>query len=194
MDGGQGLERRLGVGQDDLDHPLNQNPLDGGVGPALDAQGGGAATAAQQHVDDRIDQVGIDRQQTVIVQLLGPEYRQDRRQGNGVQIVAEPDRRDVVERDLDVVGGEVPQGRRHQPHQAVEDDLEHRQTLVGDERGVDDGADAGPFGIIAVAEIEAQQIVDLVLVQDAFGGRARPFLAEGVGGGERVELVRIGHY
>ncbi len=30
----------------------------------------------------------------------------------------------------DVVGREVAQGRRHQPHQAVEDDLEHREALV----------------------------------------------------------------
>jgi hypothetical protein len=141
--GVQGLEGRLGVVQHDLDHPLHQHPLDGGVGSALDAHGRGAATAAQQHVDDRVDQVGVDRQQAVVVQLLGPEHRQDGRQRDRVQIVAEADRRDVVEADLDVVGGEVAQGRRHQPHQAVEDDLQHRQALVRDQGRVDDGADAG---------------------------------------------------
>ena len=33
--------------------------------------------------------------------------------------------------------------RRHQPHQAVEDDFQHRQALIGDQRRIDDGADAG---------------------------------------------------
>ncbi len=97
------------VVQDHLDHALHQHALDGGVGPALDAHGRGAAAAAQQHVDDRIDQVGIDGEQAVIVQLLGAEHRQDGRQRDRVQIVAEADRRDVVEADLDVVGGEVAQ-------------------------------------------------------------------------------------
>ena len=170
--GVSGSKAALGVGQHHLDHPLHQHPLDGGVGPALDAHGRGAAPPAEQHVDDRIDQVGVDRQQAVVVQLLGAEHRQDRRQRDRVQIVAEADRGDVVEADLDVVGGEVAQGGRHQPHQAVEDDLEHRQALVGDQRRVDDGADAGAVGRVVVGEVEAQQAVDLVLVEDALGAGA----------------------
>src|SRR5690606_3713206 len=86
--------------------------------------------------------------------------------------------------------GEVAQRRRHQPHEAVEDDLQHRQTLVGDERGVDDRPDAGAFGVIVVAEVEAQQAVDLVLGQYPLGGRG-PIpggrlqrLGEGVARGE----------
>src|SRR6185437_7264154 len=103
-----------------------------------------------------------------------------RRQRYRVQVVAEADRRDVVEADLDVVGGEVAQRRRHQPHQAVEDDLQHRQALVGDQRRVDDGADAGALGGVVVGEVEAQQAVDLILIEDALGGD-RP-----VGGGRGV--------
>jgi hypothetical protein len=140
-----------------------------------------AAPPAQQHVDDRIDQVGIDRQQAVIVQLLGPEHRQDRRQRDGVQIVAEPDRRDVVEADLDVVGGEVAQRGRHQPDQPVKDDLQHRQPLVGDQRGIDDGADAGAAGLVVAGQVEAEQAVDLILVQDALAGRRKGVLVNAAG-------------
>jgi hypothetical protein len=107
--GRQRFEGGARVVQHHLDHPLDQHPLDGGIGAALDAHGRRAAASAQQHVHDRIDQIGIDRQQAVVVQLLGPEHGQDRRQRDRVQVVAEPDRADVVERDLDVVGGEVPQ-------------------------------------------------------------------------------------
>jgi len=178
----QGLEGGAGVGQHDLDHPLDQNPLDRRIGPTLDAQGRRAATPPQQHIDDRIDQVGIDRQQAVVVQFLRPEHRQDGWQGNGVQIVAEPDRRDGVETDLDVVRGEVAQRGRHQPHEAVKDDLEHRQPLVADEGGVDDRANAGALSVIPLAHVEAEKAVDLILVEDAFGQ------------GRRAWIIRFGFF
>jgi hypothetical protein len=169
LTGCSGSKAALQVVQHHLDHPLNQHAFDGRVGTALDAHRGRAATAAQQHVDDRVDQVGVDRQQAVVVQLLGPEHGQDGRQRDRVQIVAEADRADVVEADLDVVGREVPQAGRHQPHQAVEDDFQHRQALVRDQRRVDDGADARAVFAAVAREVEAQQAVDLVLVQDALG-------------------------
>jgi hypothetical protein len=188
-----------GVAQHDLDHPLHQHALDGGVGPALHAHGRGAATAAQQHVDDGVDQVGLDREQAEVVQLLGPEHAQHGGQRDRVQVVAEADRGDVVEADLDVVGGEVPQRGGHQPHQTVEDDLQHRQALVRDERGVDDGLDAGLLGPV-FPEVEAQQAVDLILVEDAFAelvgpalGRIDRLRAPGVGllgGGLVAALLR----
>ncbi len=109
MDGGQGLEGLIGVIEHHLDHPLHQHPLDGGVGPPLDAHGGRSAAPAQKHVDNRIDQVGIDDQQAVVIELLGAEHRQDGRQRDGVQIVAEAHGRDVVQADLDIVRGEVAQ-------------------------------------------------------------------------------------
>ena len=164
--------------QDHFDHALHQRALDGGVGPALDAHGRRAAPAAEQHVDDRIDQVGIDGEQAVIVELLGAEHREDRGQRDRVQIVAEADRGDVVEADFDVVGGEIAQGCRHQPHQAVEDDFQHRQAFVGDQRRIDDGADAGFVLQLVVVDVEAEKRVDFVLVEDAFGGRPRPTPAE----------------
>ena len=56
LDRRQRLEGELGVGQHDLDHALDQIGLDRGVGPALDPDRALAAAAAEQHVDDRIDQ------------------------------------------------------------------------------------------------------------------------------------------
>ena len=70
----QRLEGELGVGQHHLDHALDQVGLDRGVGPALDADRGLAAAAAEQHVDDRIDQAGVDGHQPEIVPLLGLEH------------------------------------------------------------------------------------------------------------------------
>ena len=55
--------------------------------------------------------------------------------------------------------------RRHQPHQAVEHDFEHRQTLVGHHRRIDDGANAGIVVEIDVADVEAEQVVDFLLRQ-----------------------------
>ena len=46
-----------------------------------------------------------------------------------------------------------------------EDDLEHRQTLVVDERAVDDRRNT--LGLAGAIIIEAEQAVDLVLVEDA---------------------------
>src|SRR6266404_4758829 len=59
----------LGVGQHDLDQPLDQIGFDRGVGPALDPHRGLAAAAAEQHVDDRIDQAGIDGSEAEIFPL-----------------------------------------------------------------------------------------------------------------------------
>ena len=61
---------------------------------------------------------------------------------------------------------------RHQPHQAVEDDFQHRQALVGDQRRIDDGADAGLVLQLVVIDVEAQEAVDFVLIEDALGRAA----------------------
>src|SRR5262249_44807828 len=87
-----------------------------------------------------------------------------------VQVVAEADRGDAVEADLDVVRGEIPQARGHQPHQAVEHDLEHRQAFIGNPCRAEDGAHTA-LVVRIVGDVEAQQTVDLVLVQDALGVR-----------------------
>ena len=76
-------------------------------------------------------------------------------------------------RDFDIVGGEIAQRRRRQPHQPVEDDFEHRQALVADQRRVDQRLDAGEFDIAAGIGVEAEQAVDLVLVEHAVGRRRR---------------------
>ena len=134
-----------------------------------------AAPAAEQHVDDRIDQARIDGDEAEIVPLLGLEHREDGRQRDRVEIVAEAHRGDAVERNFDVVGGEIAQRRRHQPDEPVEDDLQHRQTLVGDHRRIDDRADAGIVVERDVGQAEAEQAVDFVLVEDALGAAlARP--------------------
>ena len=146
-----------------VDQALDQICFDRGVRPALDAQRGIAAPAAEQHVDDRIDQAGIDGSEPEVLPLLGLEHADDGGQRDRVHVIAEPHRGNAVERDLDVVGGEIAQGRRHQPHQAVEYDFEHRQTLVGDHRRIDDGADAGMVVEIDVADGETEQIVDFLL-------------------------------
>ena len=59
--------------------------------------------------------------------------------------------------------------RRHQPHQAVEDDFQHRQAFIGHQRRIDDRADAGFVVERDVAEAEPKQTVDFVLVEDALG-------------------------
>ena len=174
IDRRQRFEGGAHVLQDHLDHALHQGALDGGVGPAFDAHGRRAAAAAQQHVDDGIDQVGIDGEQAVIVQLFGMEHRQDGGQGNGVEIVAEADRGDAESRLTSTLSrGEIAQGGGHQPHQAVEDDFQHRQAFIGDQRRIDDGADARLVLHLVGIDVEAQQGVDFVLVQDAFGACRR---------------------
>src|SRR6185437_947283 len=92
-----------------------------------------------------------------------------RRQRDGIEIVAEADRGDVVDRHLDIVRGEIAQARRHHADEAVEHHLEHRQALIRDERGIDDGADAGIFLAAGLALAEAEQAVDFVLIEDAGG-------------------------
>ncbi|MGY2937236.1 hypothetical protein ACVWZ6_006838 [Bradyrhizobium sp. GM6.1] len=100
-------ERLFGIGHDDFDQPLDQLCLDRGVGPALDAQLARAAAAAEQHVDHRVDQAGIDHGHAEIVPLFGLEDGEDGGQRDRVHIVAEAHRGDAVERDFDVVGGEI---------------------------------------------------------------------------------------
>ncbi len=168
----QRLEGELGVGQHHFDHALDQIGLDGGVGPALHAHRALSAPAAEQHVDDRIDQARIDGGEAEIVPLLGLEHGEDRRQRDRIEIVAEAHRGDAVERDFDVVGGEIAQRGRHQPHQAVEDDFQHRQAFVGHHRRVDDGADAGIVVQRDVGQAEAEQAVDFILIEDALGAAA----------------------
>ena len=83
-------------------------------------------------------------------------------------IVAEADRGDAVERDLDVVGGEIAQRRRHQPHQAVEHDFQHRQAFVRHHRRIDDRPDARIVVDVDLADAEAKQVVDFLLRQNPF--------------------------
>src|SRR6202035_3294359 len=158
-------ELLLGIRQHDVDEPLHEVGFDGGVGTAFDPQRGLAATATEQHVDHRIDQAGIHRREAEIFPFLRLEHAQYRRQRYGIHVVAEPHRGDAIERDFDVVGGEVAQAGGHQPHQPVEHDFEHRQTLVGDHRRIDDGANAGIVVDVDVADGEAEQVVDLLLRQ-----------------------------
>ncbi len=120
----------------------------------------------------------VDREQAEIVPFLGLEHGEDRGQRDRVEIIAEAHRGDAVERDFDVVGGEVAQRCRHQPHQAVEDDFEHRQALVRDHRRVDDRADAGILVERDVGEIEAEQRVDFLLIEDALGAALVAGLSE----------------
>ena len=167
VDSRQRIERLAGVVEDHLDEARHQHALDGGVGPAFDAHRNGAAAAAEQHVDDRVDKVGINRQQAEIVELPGLEHGKDGRQRDRVQIVAKAHRLDRIQRHLDVVGGEVAQAGGHQAHEAVEHDLEHRQAFVGDERRVDERAHAATLGAALFFHREAEQRVDLILVEDA---------------------------
>ena len=127
IDRRQGLEGLAHVLKDHLDHALDERALDGGVGPSLDAHGRGAAPSAQKHVDDGIDEVGIHREQAVIVQLFGVEHGQDRRQRDRIQVIAETDGGDVVQAHFDIVRGEIaqatsssagPAGRRRFPASA----------------------------------------------------------------------------
>ena len=147
-----------------------------------------AAPPAEQHVDDRIDQARIDRGEAEIVPLLGLEHGQDRRQRDRIEIVAEAHRGDAVERDFDVVGSEIAQGGRHQPHQAVEHDLEHRQAFVGHHRRVDDGADAGIVVQRDVGQAETEHAVDFILIEDALGAAALGALESGAFVGHRRPL------
>ena len=172
LTGASGSNAARHVLQDHLGHALHQRALDGGVGPALDAHGRGAAAPAQKHVHDGIDEIGIHREQPVIVEFLGAEHRQDRGQRDRIQIIAEADGGDVVQAHFHIVGSEIAQGRRHQPHQPVEDDFQHRQALIGDQRRIDDGPDAGFVLHLVVVDVEAQEGVDLLLIQDALGGCA----------------------
>jgi hypothetical protein len=162
-------ERHLGVGQHDFDHALDEIGLDRRVGPAFDADRGLPAAAAEQHVDDRVDQARVDGDQPEIVPLLGLEHAEDRGQRNRIEIIAEAHRCDAVERNFNVVGREVAQARRHQPHETVEDDLEHRQALVRDHRRVDDRAYAGIVVEADIGQAETEQAVDFFLIENSFG-------------------------
>src|SRR3546814_20871597 len=61
-------------------HALYQVALDRGVGAPFDTHRRRAAPAAQQHVDDRVDQRTINGQQAVIVPFHGTESAEDGRQ------------------------------------------------------------------------------------------------------------------
>ncbi len=165
--GARGSNASAHVLEDDLHHALDQRALDGGVGPAFDAHCRGAAAASQEHVHNRIDEIGIDGEEAVIVELFGTEHRENRRQRDRIQVVAEADGGDVVEAHLDIVGREIAQARRHQPHEAVEDDFKHRQAFVGDERGIYDGANAALVLDLVVIDVEAQEAVDFFLIENA---------------------------
>ena len=72
-DRAQRIEGAGQIGEHDRDEALDQVALDGRVGPAFDAHRRRAAAAAEEHVDDRIDQRAVDGEQAVIVPLLGLE-------------------------------------------------------------------------------------------------------------------------
>ncbi len=165
----QRLEGKFCVGEDQLDHALDEIGLDRGVGTALDTRRARAAPAAQQHVDHRIDQAGIDGDEPEILPLLGLEHRQNGRQRDRVDIVTEAHRRDAVERNFDVVGREIAQA-------VVSNRTSRSKTIssigrrsVGHHRAIDDGADAGIVVEIDVGQAEAEQTVDFVLIEDALG-------------------------
>src|SRR5690606_27608223 len=108
-----------------------------------------------------------------VVPRIGLDDGEDGRQRDRIEIVAETHRRDLIERDFDVVRGEIAQRGREQPDKPVEHDFEHRQTLVGHHRRIDDGANAGMLIERQLIEIEAQKAVDFLLVENAVGATAR---------------------
>ena len=175
------------IGQHHLDQALHQGALDRGVGTAFDAHRRGAAAAAQQHVHDRVDHRGIDHHQAVVVPLLGLEHGKHGRQRDRIQVVAEAQRQDVVDAHFDVVRGEVAQRGGHDAHQPVEHDLQHRQALVRDEAGADDLLHPGAVLAAGGTFVEAEQAIDLGLVEHARGlGRLFSPASAGLGLGLRA--------
>ena len=148
-----------------MDQPLHQRALDGGVRPALDAHRRGAAPSAQQHVHDRVDQGTVHDHQAVIVPFIGLENRQHRRQRDRVQVIAEPQRQNIIDADVDIVAGKIAQAGGHNAHESIEDDFQHRQPLVGHQTGADDPLHPGSAVAAGRPVIETQQAVDLRLVQ-----------------------------
>ncbi len=177
LDRRERLEGEFGVGENQLNHPLDEVGFDRRVGPPFDPRHARTAPAAKQHVDHRIDQAGIDSDEPEIFPFLGLEHRQDGGQRDRVDIIAEAHRGDAIERDFNVVGCEIAQRGRQQPDQPVEDDFEHRQTLVGDHRAVDDGANAGIVVQVDIGKAETEQAVDFFLIEDALGAAFRADLA-----------------
>ena len=122
-----------------------------------------------KHVDDAIDQGTVDDEQPVIVPLLGLEHCKHGWERQTVEVIPESQRLYVVDLDFDIVAGEIAQGTGKAADQAVENDLEHRQTLVGDEPGLDDALHAGLFAGVDGTIRVTQQAVDLGLAQNPCG-------------------------
>jgi len=59
----QRIERGAHVAEHDVDQALDEVALDRRIGPAFDAHRRRAAAAAEQHVDDRVNQRAVDGQQ-----------------------------------------------------------------------------------------------------------------------------------
>ena len=135
-----------GKGNDILNGGTGNDILIGGKGNDILTGAGYIPTGSPGGIYG-VDEVGVHGQQAVVVEFLRPEHRQDRRHRDGVQVVAEADGGDGVQAHLHVVGGEVAKRRRQEPDQPVEDDLQHRQPLVGHEGGIDDGAHAARTSI-----------------------------------------------
>src|SRR6056297_1183779 len=169
FDIGDRREGDLQVAQHDLDHALDQLHLDGREGAPVEAGILAAALAAEQQVERRIGQIRFDRDETGILPGLGAEHRELHRQRNRVEIIAEAHGTDVVEGNLDIVLKEVAQAGRQEAHHPVEDDLQHRQAFVGNDARIDDGADAAGTGCGEFVQREAEQLVDLVLVENTVG-------------------------
>src|SRR3954469_17287608 len=60
----------------------------------------------------------------------------------------------------------LAQARRQEPDHPVEDDLEHRQALVGHDAGIDDRSDASGAGRGELVQREADELIDLPLRQE----------------------------
>src|SRR5260221_5608606 len=98
---------------------------------------------------------------------------------------AQTHRGDAVELNFDVVGRKVTKARRHQPHEAVENDFQHRQTLIRHHRRADYGADAGIVVERDVSKAETEEAVDLFLFRSPLcatcSGLQTPAIADNVG-------------
>src|SRR5690606_10578586 len=80
---------------DDLDQSPRQRHFDGRIGASLDADRPAGTPPAEQHVDHRVDEVGVDGQKTIIVPLLRLDDGEDGRQRDRVEIV--PKRTEEIE-------------------------------------------------------------------------------------------------
>jgi hypothetical protein len=72
----------LRIIQHDFDHARDQHALDRRIRAAFERACRAAAATAEQHVDDRIDQIRVDGREAEIVELLRAEHGNNCRQRN----------------------------------------------------------------------------------------------------------------